>query len=143
MQPKFVLILITIISCTYSCKTAGNTKEITPACEAVKCCSFTDAESVSIPMYAGGEVGLLRDLYSNILYPESERKRGIEGTVVLKYTIGVDGTLQEVSVLKSVSEGLDKEAIRVFKNTSKWCPAMKDTIPVTSSCCREIKFKLQ
>ncbi len=43
-------------------------------------------------------------------YPDAARRRGIQGTVVLEVTIGKDGRVVEVKVLKGLGHGLDEVA---------------------------------
>ena len=84
------------------------------------------------PRIKGGEKELVR----NIVYPESARKAGIEGTVYVNTMVDTLGELVYVNINKGVNKDLDWAAILAVKKT-KFIPGDKNTkiiIPV--------KFKL-
>ncbi|MGJ3236511.1 energy transducer TonB [Marivirga sp.] len=72
------------------------------------------------PKFDGGMGAFYEYVANSIKYPYYEQKRSIEGRVVLSFVIEKDGSLSQVEVLKGVSEGIDKEAIRVIENAPKW-----------------------
>lgn len=72
------------------------------------------------PKFEGGMGAFYEYVANSIKYPSYEQKRNIEGRVVLSFVIEKDGSLSQVEVLKGVSEGIDKEAIRVIENAPKW-----------------------
>jgi len=59
---------------------------------------------------------------SNIIYPEIAIKYGIQGPVLLEFTIDTDGSLIDVRVLRSADPLLDIELVRVVKASPKWTP---------------------
>ena len=66
---------------------------------------------------------------SRIVYPEIAKENGVEGRVVLQFTIGTDGRLQDLKVLSSPDETLTKESLRVVSSSPKWEPGrMRDRI---------------
>ena len=75
---------------------------------------------------------------SRVVYPEMAKENGIEGRVVLQFTIGTDGRLQDLKVLSSPDETLSKESLRVVSGSPKWEPGrqrdravkVSDTFPV-------------
>ena len=50
------------------------------------------------PQYPGGVTGLMADIGKLIKYPERDRLKEKEGTVILKYIIEKDGTISEIEV---------------------------------------------
>jgi TonB family protein len=44
-------------------------------------------------------------------YPESERRAGVAGTMILSITLSVDGSVKEIYAAKSLSPSLDRAAI--------------------------------
>jgi protein TonB len=97
----------------------------------------------SLPQFAGGLEAFYQYLAKNIVYPRRERNTGIDGRVYLQFVIEVDGSLTAIKVLKGVSEGLDKEAIRVLKATPKWVPGSNRGQPVRVRMTIPISFQLQ
>jgi TonB family protein len=47
---------------------------------------------------------------------------GIQGTVVLSFSVQKDGSLADIKVVKSAHPDLDKEAIRAIEKSKKWLP---------------------
>lgn len=63
-------------------------------------------------------------MHSNIVYPKKCRKNNIKGKVYLKFTIGSDGAVRDIIILKGVHPLIDEEALRVMKLMGKWTPGM-------------------
>ena len=63
-------------------------------------------------------------------YPESAIKAGIQGRVAVSFTIGAEGKVSDVKVLKGIDESLDAEAVRVISQSPDWTPGKKNGRPV-------------
>jgi len=72
------------------------------------------------PKFSGGRDAFYEYIANSIKYPTFEQKWNIGGRVILSFVIEKDGSLSQVEVLKGVSEGIDKEAIRVIENAPNW-----------------------
>ena len=102
---------------------------------------FIDTEQM--PQFPGGETALLKCLQENVKYPPKAIKDSIQGRVVVQFVVDSLGYVGEVKVVRSVSEDLDAEAVRVVKTLPRFSPgrllgktvSMWYTLPVT--------FKLQ
>lgn len=58
---------------------------------------------------------------SHLRYPKHAKKEGIQGKVIIGFTITKEGKLTDVKVLRGIHPQLDEEAIRVIKTTArKW-----------------------
>lgn len=68
----------------------------------------------------------------SLIYPTHLRNMGIQGTVVLSFSVQKDGSLADITVVKSAHPDLDKEAIRVVEKSKKWLPekAFNQTVNV-------------
>lgn len=73
---------------------------------------------------AGGYSAFREYLKKNLEYPEKALKDNKEGTVKLRFTVAVDGSLQDIKVISSLSEECDTEAIRLLKEGPRWYPAI-------------------
>lgn len=82
-------------------------------------------------------------LSANIRYPEDAIKRKIEGTVVVQFVVTKEGKVRQVVIARSVHPSLDKEAIRLIKNSPDWVPARKNGRNVNSYKRQPIIFKLE
>lgn len=74
------------------------------------------------PKFKGGLEAFGTYLSNRIQYPEDERRRGIEGKVIISFVVEQDGKVSEVKVSKTVSPGIDDEAVRVIKYSPRWVP---------------------
>ncbi|MBK6525428.1 MAG: energy transducer TonB [Crocinitomicaceae bacterium] len=74
------------------------------------------------PAFPGGEAAMIKFIQQNVVYPELSREMGEQGTVYVQFVVNSDGSIQDVVVLKGVSEQLNKEAVRVVKKMPNWSP---------------------
>jgi TonB family protein len=74
-------------------------------------------------------------------YTKKAEKAGIEGTVVLLCTVGVDGRAHDIKVAHSLGGGLDESAVKAL---SKWKfkPATVNGKPVPYQVSIETNFAL-
>ena len=79
---------------------------------------------------------------SQMQYPEECRNEGIEGRVVLSFTIGTDGKVSDVKVLRGVHEKLDAEASRIISMSPDWTPGQHNGKNVPVSFTIPILFKM-
>ena len=77
-----------------------------------------------MPQFPGGEDAMERWLAENRNYPEEIRNQGIWGSVMVSFIVRESGTIDGVSVFKSVHPQLDAEAVRVVKSMPQWTPGM-------------------
>jgi len=82
-------------------------------------------KSEIMPVFPGKEAGLLNFLRKNIHYPEKSREKGIEGTVYVTFVITKEGNVEDIKILRSVNDELDKEAMRVVSIMPQWFPGMQ------------------
>ncbi len=76
------------------------------------------------PSYQGGQEKLYEYLKENLQYPVQAKKDEKEGTVIVRFFVEKNGTVSEVTALKSSGNyQLDAEAVRVVSNMNKWNPA--------------------
>jgi TonB family protein len=78
----------------------------------------------------------------NLKYPESAAKKGIQGKVILSFIVEVDGSVNEVKVLRGVDPTLDEEGIRVIKSSPAWIPGRQAGKSVAQQFTMPIAFKL-
>lgn len=96
-----------------------------------------------MPEFPEGEKALLEYINRNLKYPVDMQKQGIQGMVILQFTVERDGKTSDIKVLRSVNFDLDKAAIWIVKGLSKFKPAMRDGETVPSVFTLPIRFKLQ
>ena len=95
------------------------------------------------PIFIGGDAALYKFINTNIKYPIKENEAGIQGTVFVRFVVEKDGAVTNVTVVKSVSTGLDEEGIRVIKLTDHhWFPGKNNGKPVRVYFTIPIAFSL-
>jgi protein TonB len=102
---------------------------------------FTIVEQM--PEFPGGEGELFKFIQQNISYPAMERDNDIQGRVIVGFVVNEDGSVSDVAVKKGVSNGLDKEAVRVVKLLPKFKPGKQQGKSVKVAYVLPIMFKLQ
>lgn len=93
--------------------------------------------------FPGGVSEMYRFLKENIGYPRGLRKQGMEGKVLINFSVNTDGSLYNISVLASPHDLMSSEAVRVVKDMPKWKPAQRDGVPVRVNYNLPIVFNLQ
>lgn len=96
-----------------------------------------------MPSYPGGDKELMKFLSDNLKYPVVDMEQGTQGRVVLRFVVGLDGSITDVKVLRSLSPTTDKEAIRVVKAMPKWIPGRQNGKPVPVFFSLPVRFKLE
>jgi len=83
------------------------------------------------PGFNGGDVNeFSKWVAQNMQYPEEAFKKNVTGRVTVSFTVGSDGVVKDVKVLRGVDPLLDAEAVRVVSSSPKWTPAIQDGKPV-------------
>ncbi len=96
-----------------------------------------------MPQFPGGKEALMTYLSQNMKYPAEARKEGIEGTIVIQFVVGKDGSLTNIQAVGSrEGGGLEEESIRVIKAMPNWLPGKQDGKPVKVLFNLPIRFKL-
>jgi TonB family protein len=89
------------------------------------------------------EEEMLRFLYSRMRYPVEARNNGVDGMVVVSFTINSSGNLENMEVVRDVGAGLGTEAQRVIESMPPWIPGTVDGTAVGTRFNLPVKFKLQ
>lgn len=79
---------------------------------------------------------------SKLHYPEDARAQGVEGTVLVSFTINEDGRLASMQIIESPSPSLGMEALRVLAKSPKWTPGTIGGKPVKVRYTYPIIFSL-
>ena len=105
--------------------------------------SFSELENK--PTFNGGDANeFAKWVFSQLQYPEQAKKDGVQGRVMVQYTIGTDGVVRDAQVLRGVREDLDAEALRVVSASPKWEPGYNaDGKPVPVHFTMPVVYKLQ
>lgn len=99
---------------------------------------FTEVQA----QFQGGMEAWYTYLRSNLTYPKQAQRLGIDGTVLVRFVINTDGSIQDVEVVRPVDPTLDKAAVDVIVNSPAWKAARHHGKAVRSRMTIPIKFKL-
>ena len=81
-------------------------------------------EDYGVPEFPGGREAEMKFLAENMRYPQEAREQGIEGKVIVKFTVSDEtGEIQNPRVVRSVHPALDAEALRLVKAMPRWTVA--------------------
>jgi len=96
-----------------------------------------------MPYFPGGEVALMKWLGENVTYPIGASQQGIQGRVVVRYIVRSDGSIDDVQIVRSLSQECDAAAVRAVQAMPKWTPGKQKGEPVDVYYTLPILFKLQ
>ncbi len=93
------------------------------------------------PLPKGGMAALKTYITTHLQYPEQARQANIKGTVLIEVTIGTDGRIKNMQVLKALGYGCDAEAMRVLMDGPPWTPKVVNGVPQEAKAQVKVKFK--
>ena len=102
-------------------------------------------ESVEVmPEYSGGTKKLLLYLKDNLHYPKAAQKNKIEGIVVVRFIVDINGSIKNPVIIKDATNGFcTEEALRLVKNMPKWWPGKQGGKAVKVYYTLAIPFSLK
>lgn len=96
------------------------------------------------PSFMGGDANAFSKwVNERLVYPEIAKENGVQGRVTLQFTVGTDGTVSGVKVLRGVDSSLDKEAVRVVSMSPKWTPGKQRDRAVKVTYTFPVIFQLR
>ena len=103
-----------------------------------------DNAIVEVPAtYPGGEAALLQFVSKNLVYPAIAQEQELQGTVVLRFKVDVDGSVSAVKAEKSLSKECDQAAAAVVRKLHRFVPAKQQGHPVPVWFRLPIRFRIQ
>ncbi|MBL8002813.1 MAG: TonB family protein [Flavobacteriales bacterium] len=95
------------------------------------------------PEFPGGMEEMYKYLGRLQKYPDMEADAGIQGKVYVEFVVEKDGRVTDVKLKKGVSDGLDKEAMRLVKAMPAWNPGKMNGKAVKCRFVLPVKFTLR
>ena len=99
-------------------------------------------QTVRAPLTPGNRVAPVLLVKRDPEYSPEARAAKYQGTVVLYVTIGTDGLVRNIKVLKSLGLGLDEKAIEAVQGW-RFKPAQQDGNPIEFNSAIEMNFRMQ
>ena len=110
---------------------------------------LTDAVIVDVvksvsPSFNGGDLNTFSEwVNSRLNYPQVAKENGLQGRVLLSFTIKSDGRLTDIKVVRGVDPVLDKEAVRVVSMSPRWKPGLSNGEPIDYTFSFPVIFQLR
>jgi len=101
-----------------------------------------DSLRYKAPMVSEEET-FYRFLAKNIHYPAPAKENNIQGRIMAKFTIGKDGSVSNISIIKGVNVVLDKEFVRVLRKLKFATPPKINGQPVELCVTAPCVFRLE
>jgi protein TonB len=105
-------------------------------------CSETDLEAQK----SCSNKKFMTFIAEHLKYPKEDANKGVEGMVLLSFSVTTKGKIKNISVKKSLSKACDAEGLRVMKlmneKNVRWFPGIKDGKAVEVVLTLPLKFKL-
>jgi protein TonB len=90
---------------------------------------------------------LLSFVQSRVSYPAFARENGIQGTVVVSFTVEKDGSISDVAAAREVAGGCTAAALKavnaINKETARFKPGIQGGLPVRVRFNLPVKFSLE
>lgn len=98
---------------------------------------------VDAPAEPFGGISTFYDyLGKNMKYPAEARRFVIQGKVLVKFIVDLEGNITQPVIVKGIGGGCDEEVLRLIKEASKWRPAKLKGKLVKQQYTLPIIFKL-
>jgi periplasmic protein TonB len=95
------------------------------------------------PEFPGGLKEASKWLQKRLEYPAMAQRMGIEGKVVVQFTVDESGKISDATVIQSLHKLCDKEALRLVMSMPAWTPGTKNGVPFKTQYILPINFVLQ
>jgi len=86
---------------------------------------------------------LLKFIQKHLKYPVIAKENGIEGTVVVSFTIQKDGRLTDILIIRDIGAGCGQEVVKVLNKELQWVPGYQNQRSVAVKYTVPVRFKLQ
>jgi TonB family protein len=98
-----------------------------------------------MPTFNGGDAAIEFREYiaQNLVYPEIAAINGISGRVIVQFIVDKEGKVVEPTVVRGVSQALDREAVRVIQSSPLWIPGKQSGKEVDVLFTFPINFVIQ
>lgn len=98
---------------------------------------------VQMPKFSGGESKFNEWLYTNIKYPKSKQREGMEGLVKVKFTLDTLGKPIQFLIDESNDTAFSIAAISAMEKMPNWSPLIIDDVKTSINLRVPIKFLLE
>lgn len=96
-----------------------------------------------MPAFKGGDINKFRDwIKRRTNYPQIAIDNKIQGKVFVTFVIEPDGSVSNITILKSVDPIIDVEVIKAIEASPKWSPGLQRGSPVRVRYSMQLNFTI-
>ena len=96
-----------------------------------------------MPKFKGGLTGFKKFILEKLKYPEDAKLNDEEGSVQIRFTVGMDGNIKGIKLTKEDKEYFNEEVIQAVASSPKWNPGKRDGKFVDVTITIPIRFRLK
>jgi len=96
-----------------------------------------------MPGFKGGLVGFHEFILEKLNYPDTAKINDEEGSVHVRFTVGMDGYVKGIRLIKEDKEYFNEEVIQAVASSPKWNPGKRDGKLVDVTITIPIRFRLK
>lgn len=86
---------------------------------------------------------MVKFIYGNLMYPIAAKENGIEGTVVIRFIVMEDGSIENAEITRDLGYGMGEEGLRIVESMPSWIPGRQRGNLVKVYFNLPIKFRLE
>jgi TonB family protein len=94
------------------------------------------------PEFPGGIPALNKFVQTYVRYPKADHDNKVQGRAYIQFIVEQDGSIDNLKVLRTPSDAMGTEAMRVMASSPKWKPGMQNGKPVRVEFTMPINFAL-
>lgn len=96
-----------------------------------------------MPEFKGGLLGFKRFILEKLKYPETAKMSDEEGSVHIRFTVGKDGYIKGIKLIKEDKRYFNEEVIQAVASSPKWNPGKRDGKSIDVTITVPIRFRLK
>ncbi len=112
-----------------------------PSSETINGEVFTAVEEPAV--FPTGIPGIMQYVAHALHYPAKAKAAGVEGNVLVQFTVLPTGAIGSAKVKKGIGSGCDEEALRIVKQMPRWFPGKQNGKAVAMQYVLPIQFTLE
>ncbi|MEO0337729.1 MAG: energy transducer TonB [Bacteroidota bacterium] len=93
--------------------------------------------------FVGGKSAFVDFLNENIKYPDLAQEYNIEGTMIVRFKVMEDGSIQQFKIKQSLHPACDQKVIEELQKMPNWKPAKQGRAKIAMWFEVPMKFTLQ
>lgn len=93
--------------------------------------------------FPGGEKAAVYWILSRIDFSKYAQQFDMQGRVIVKFVVEINGSISNVKVVRSLDKDLDEEVVRLVKKMPKWKPGRMNGVAVRSYYTLPVLFRIK